>query len=153
MDDVTIARALHVVSVVLWIGGVGFVTTVLLPAVRHLKEPNERLEFFDWIERRFAREARFWTIVVGVTGFYMLARFDLWDRFSYPAYWWLDAMIAVWLLFTLMLFVVEPLFNVQTCSMAPPTSSADRLDHHFGDCGRQPWLAAVRVRRRLRSQY
>ena len=110
MDDVTIARALHVVSVVLWIGGVGFVTTVLLPAVRHLKEPNERLEFFDWIERRFAREARFWTIIVGVTGFYMLARFDMWDRFHYAAYWWLDAMIAVWLLFTLMLFVVEPLF-------------------------------------------
>jgi uncharacterized membrane protein len=33
MDDVTIARALHVLSVVLWIGGVGFVTTVLLPTV------------------------------------------------------------------------------------------------------------------------
>jgi uncharacterized membrane protein len=27
MDDVTIARALHVLSVILWIGGVGFVTT------------------------------------------------------------------------------------------------------------------------------
>lgn len=42
---------MHVVSVVLWIGGVAFVTTVLLPA---------------------------------------------------------DAMIAVWLLFTAMLFVIEP---------------------------------------------
>ena len=30
MDDVTIARALHVLSVILWIGGAGFVTTVLL---------------------------------------------------------------------------------------------------------------------------
>jgi uncharacterized membrane protein len=110
MDDVIIARALHVVSIVLWIGGVGFVTTVLLPAVRHLKEPNDRLEFFDRIERRFAREARLWVTIVGTTGFYMLVRFDLWDRFRYLAYWWIDAMIAVWLLFTLMLFVVEPLF-------------------------------------------
>jgi uncharacterized membrane protein len=69
MDDGTIARALHVVSVVLWIGGLGFVTTVLLPAVRHLKEPNDQLGFFDRIERRFAREARFWVTIVGVTGF------------------------------------------------------------------------------------
>jgi len=30
MDDVAIARALHVLAVVLWIGGVGLVTTVLL---------------------------------------------------------------------------------------------------------------------------
>jgi uncharacterized membrane protein len=109
MDDVAVARALHVASVVLWIGGVGFVSTVLLPAVRRLKAPNERMTFFDQIERRFARQARISTTIAGLTGFYMLYRFDLWDRFRYGAYWWLDAMVAVWLLFTLMLFVAEPL--------------------------------------------
>jgi uncharacterized membrane protein len=109
MDDVAVARALHVASVVLWIGGVGFVSTVLLPAVRRLKAPNERMTFFDQIERRFAWQARISTTIAGLTGFYMLYRFDLWDRLRYGAYWWLDAMIAVWLLFTLMLFVAEPL--------------------------------------------
>ena len=54
MDYVTIARAFHVVFVVAWIGGVGFVTTVLLPAVRSLKQRTERIELFDQIERRFA---------------------------------------------------------------------------------------------------
>jgi len=54
MDDVTIARALHVVSVVLWIGGVAFVTTVLLPAIRRLKSLQERMRLFDRIEQRFA---------------------------------------------------------------------------------------------------
>ena len=34
MDDFILARAVHVLSVLLWIGGVAFVTTVLLPAVR-----------------------------------------------------------------------------------------------------------------------
>jgi len=34
----------------------------------------------------------------------------LWDRFRSLAYWWMHAMVAVWLLFTLMLFVAEPLF-------------------------------------------
>lgn len=109
MDDVTIARALHVVAVVLWIGGVGFVTTVLLPAVRRLKAPGERMMFFDAIERRFAWQARISTALVGLTGLYMLGRLDLWDRFGYGAYWWMHAMVAVWLLFTVMLFVAEPL--------------------------------------------
>ena len=109
MDNVTTARALHVVFVLLWIGSVAFVTIVLLPAVRRLKAPQERMELFDQIERRFAAQARISTVIVGLTGFYMLYRFDLWDRFRYVAYWWLDAMVAVWLVFTTMLFVVEPL--------------------------------------------
>ncbi len=109
MDDVAIARALHVVFVVLWIGGVAFVTTVLLPAVRRLKAPHERMQLFDQIERRFAWQARISTAIVGLTGFYMVYRFDMWDRFRHAAYWWIDAMVAVWLVFTLMLFIVEPL--------------------------------------------
>jgi uncharacterized membrane protein len=34
MDDVNIARALHIAAVVIWIGGVAMATTVVLPAVR-----------------------------------------------------------------------------------------------------------------------
>ena len=79
----------------LWIGGVAFVTTVLLPAVRGLKSPQERMQLFDLIERRFAWQARLSIAIVGLTGFYMLYRFDMWDRFRHAAYWWIDAMIAV----------------------------------------------------------
>lgn len=110
MDDLAIARALHVLAVVLWIGGVAFVTTVLLPAVRRSKSPEERLAFFDAIEGRFAWQARITTLVAGLTGFYMVARFDLWDRFLAIRFWWMHAMVLVWLVFTAMLFVAEPLF-------------------------------------------
>jgi uncharacterized membrane protein len=110
MDDVTVARAIHIVFVVLWIGGVGFVTSVLLPAIRNLEAPGERMAFFHAIERRFAWQARVSTGLVGLTGLYLLVRLDLWDRFLYGAYWWMHAMVAVWLLFTVMLFVAEPLF-------------------------------------------
>ena len=41
----------------------------------------------------------------------MVQRLDLWDRFSSIKYWWMHAMLCVWLLFTLMLFVVEPLLK------------------------------------------
>ena len=110
MDEVTIARALHVLSVVLWIGGVAFVTSVLLPTVRRLKAPNDRLAFFDAIERRFAWQARITTVLAGLTGLDMLVRLDLWHHFLSVSYWWMHAMVVVWLLFTVMLFVAEPLF-------------------------------------------
>ena len=85
-------------------------TTVLLPATRAGAAPAERLAFFENVERRFAWQSRFTTVLVGLTGFYMLVRLDLWDRFVSPAYWWMHAMIAVWLVFTLIIFVAEPLF-------------------------------------------
>ena len=110
MDDVTLARAFHVLAVVLWIGGVAFVTTVLLPTVRDLKVPEEQVVFFEIAERRFGGQARVSTALAGLTGFYMIVRLDLWDRFLSSAYWWVHAMVMVWLLFTLMLFVAEPLF-------------------------------------------
>ena len=110
MDDVTLARALHVLVVVLWIGGVALVTTVLLPAVRDLHAPAERSVFFETIERRFGNQARMTTALAGLSGVYMLVRLDLWDRFLSLEYWWMHAMVAVWLLFTVMLFVAEPLF-------------------------------------------
>jgi uncharacterized membrane protein len=110
VDDVTLARAVHVLAVVLWIGGVGFVTTVLLPAVRRGTAPAEQLALFHAIERRFAWQARGTTLLAGLSGLYMVVRLDLWARFLLAGFWWMHAMVAVWLLFTLMLFVAEPWF-------------------------------------------
>jgi uncharacterized membrane protein len=109
MDEIAIARALHVFAVVMWIGGVSFVTTALLPAVRRLKSPDERVAFFDAIERRFASQARITTLLAGFTGLFMLIRLDLWDRFLSVSHWWMHAMVIVWLIFTAMLFVAEPM--------------------------------------------
>lgn len=110
MDDVAVARAIHVFGVVLWIGGVAFVTTVLLPAVRRMKSQEERVAFFEAVEGRFAWQARVTTLLVGLSGFHMVGRWNLWSRFHDPAYWWMHAMVIVWAIFTIMLFVAEPLF-------------------------------------------
>jgi hypothetical protein len=48
-------------------------------------------------------------VLVGLTGLYILSQLKLWDRFQYVGYWWMHAMVAVWLLFTALLFVAEPL--------------------------------------------
>jgi uncharacterized membrane protein len=109
MNDLALARVLHVLGVVLWIGGVAMVTTVLLPAVRGFKTAAERVAFFETIEHRFAWQARLTTLLTGLTGFYLIERLDAWSRFSSASFWWMHAMVLVWVLFTLMLFVLEPL--------------------------------------------
>lgn len=109
MNEYGLARALHVLGVVLWIGGVAMVTTVLLPAARRLQEPAARVEFFEEIERGFASQARLTTLITGASGFYLVHRLDLWERFAQAGYWWMHAMVAVWAIYTLVLFVLEPL--------------------------------------------
>ena len=109
MDDFVLARVVHVLGVVLWIGGVAFVTTVLLPGMKKLATPDERVAMFERMENGFAWQARLTTLVTGASGFYMLYVLDAWERFSDPSYWWLHALSALWLIFTVMLFVLEPL--------------------------------------------
>jgi uncharacterized membrane protein len=110
MTDLAFARALHVLGVVLWIGGVAMVTTVLLPAARRAPAGADPVRFFEEVERRFAAQARWTTLVVGASGFYLVERLELWARFASLHYWWMHAMAALWAVFTLMLFILEPLF-------------------------------------------
>jgi len=109
-DYFVLARALHVVGVVLWIGGVAFVTTVLIPALKHSADPDQRLGLFESLEGRFSFQAKLTTLVTGLSGFYLLSVIDGWSRYLDPQFWWLHLMTLVWILFTLVLFVFEPLF-------------------------------------------
>ncbi len=104
------ARVLHVLGVVIWIGGVAFVTTVVLPTVRRLPSAHEQIERFESIEGPFAPQARIATLVTGLSGFYMLHHLNAWGRYLDPSFWWVHLMTLVWLVFTLVLFVFEPLF-------------------------------------------
>ena len=49
-------------------------------------------------------------LLAGITGFYMLYVLDAWIRYTQFEYWWIHAMTAIWIVFTLILFVAEPLF-------------------------------------------
>lgn len=105
-----VARSLHVAGVVVWIGGVAFVTTVLLPALRHLGGGEKRLELFETLENRFAVQARIVTAVTGFSGFFMLNHLEAWPHYRQPQFWWLHLMTFVWAVFTLVLLGFEPWF-------------------------------------------
>ncbi|SKA30098.1 Uncharacterized membrane protein [Enhydrobacter aerosaccus] len=101
MEDVTFARAVHVLAVIHWIGGLCFVTTVVLPM-------RDKALFAE-IERRFSSQVRISVPLAGLSGLYMTWKLDVWDRFLQPGTWWMAAMALLWLLFMVILFVVEPL--------------------------------------------
>ena len=108
MDLHVLARVLHVLAVVHWIGGVAMVTLVILPQLRALP-PADRIATFEQLEGRFGGQAKLSTLVAGLSGLWMLWLTDGWGLFLVPAYWWLHLMVAVWAIFTLVLFVLEPL--------------------------------------------
>ncbi|NQY26361.1 MAG: hypothetical protein HRT92_04205 [Piscirickettsiaceae bacterium] len=109
-DYFVLSRAIHVVGVVLWIGGVAFVTTVLLPSIKKITDTDNRLALFEQLEGRFAVQARIVTLITGLAGFYMLSVMDAWHRYQDIHFWWLHLMTFIWIIFTIVLFVLEPLF-------------------------------------------
>ena len=111
VDDVTFARALHVLGVIHWIGGLAFVTLVVLPLARSRSTAKEGLALFKTVERRFSAQVRVSVPLVGATGLWMTYRQDFWGRFVDPRFWWMGAMLGLWLVFMLMVFVAEPLLH------------------------------------------
>lgn len=108
LNGLLLARALHVLGVVVWIGGVYMVTCIILPALRRGSLGSDRLAAFHAVENRFKWHARSAVIVVGASGLYLLQKLNLWRLFAQLDYWWLHAMVIVWTLFALLLFVIEP---------------------------------------------
>jgi uncharacterized membrane protein len=129
IDWGSLARAIHILSVVVWIGGVSLVTTALLPAMK--QNPTEQwMREFDEVERRFAPQARVAVLLVLLSGLYMLYAYDLWNRFAEARFWWMHLMVGVWLLFAVLLFVVEPLtmqHTVRDRRQAPSRAALTRL--------------------------
>src|SRR5664279_3092040 len=110
MDDAAFARAIHELSVALWIGGVGFVTTVLMPVICLTRPSQERLAAFQPFGNFFAWQASINVALAGLSGFYITYRFDLWGRFGSGQFWWMGAMLGLWLVYAVKLSNVELLF-------------------------------------------
>ena len=104
------ARALHVIGVVLWIGGVAFVTTVLIPSLKNINDSTNKLWLFEQLEGKFSFQAKLTTLLTGISGFYMVEVMNAWDRYQQLQFWWMHLMALIWIVFTLVLFVLEPLF-------------------------------------------
>jgi uncharacterized membrane protein len=104
MTTLNILLAVHVLSVVWWIGGVFTVTASLLPLFDRLPA-DERIQWIQRFEGRFANQARIAMLLAGISGAWMYALLP--GEITHT--WWIGLMLLVWVLFAIMLFVAEPL--------------------------------------------
>ncbi len=86
-------------------------TIIVLPLARSRPTGEEGFVFFASVERRFAAQVRFSIPLAGATGLWMTYRMDIWGRFADPHFWWMPAMLGLFLVFVLMVFVLEPLLH------------------------------------------
>jgi hypothetical protein len=63
----------------------------------------------------------------------MIWKLSLWDRFLDPSFWLMHAIVLVWLVFTIVFFVAEPLFLHRWFERAARARSQQtfRLIHRF----------------------
>ena len=65
MTEFAVAIVIHVLAMVLWVGGVGMVTTVVIPIVRRLPADAHTVGMFEAIQKRFAWKAMFMVLIAG----------------------------------------------------------------------------------------
>lgn len=68
----TLMLVLHVFAVIVWIGGVTFVTTVVFPMMYKTEGSLEKALLFQRIEHRFVKMVRWLIAIVGLTGVHLL---------------------------------------------------------------------------------
>ena len=95
------ALAIHVLSIVIWIGGVAFVTLVTFPMILRVEKSLDQVLMFQGVEHRFAKIAKAMVILAGLSGFYLIYEKGL----SFGV--WI--MISVWTFYASLLFGLEKL--------------------------------------------
>lgn len=68
----TILLIIHVICVIIWIGGVAFVTIVIFPMLYRTEGSLEKALLFQGVEHRFAGMVKWLIAIVGATGFWLL---------------------------------------------------------------------------------
>lgn len=108
----SVLTAIHVLGVVIWIGGVAFVTIVVFPMIMRMEGSIEKMVLFQGIEHRFAKIAKISVAVVGITGAWMLQLTGEWKTLFSTVGIGPTLMVIVWTFYVLVLLFEARLFKV-----------------------------------------
>jgi hypothetical protein len=90
---------------------------------------------FERVEKLFAFQTRWTLVVAGLSGLYLVERLALWPRFAEVRFWWMHAMVGLWLLYAIALFVLEPLVLrrrfAERLKRDPDGALARMMRHHW----------------------
>ncbi|MCC6544173.1 MAG: hypothetical protein IT392_06670 [Nitrospirae bacterium] len=100
---------IHLLTVIIWIGGLSFITIIIIPMLIKWDDPLQKVLTFQRIEHRFAPVARVYNVITGLTGFVMVYLTG-WHKLYLTAKGLpLLIMTLIWLIWFIMLFGLEPL--------------------------------------------
>lgn len=107
---VPVITAIHVVTVLLWIGGVSFVTIIIFPMLVRMGDSLEKVLMFQSVENVFVRLARYYVVVVGITGFLLLYLTDQFSKLFTMETLGITFMLIVWGLYSFILLFERKIF-------------------------------------------
>ncbi len=99
----------HIAAVILWIGGLAFVTAIVLPMAIKTPDALQKVLTFQRVEHRFAPLARWYNIITGISGFAMVWLLGLQGIYFTKAGLALTFMTGVWVFWFVMLVGLEPI--------------------------------------------
>jgi uncharacterized membrane protein len=107
----TILLIIHVICVIIWIGGVAFVTLVIFPMMYQTEGSLEKALMFQRVEHKFAGMVRWLIGIVGITGFWLLSEKYGFSILAQGRAIGIDIMIFAWALYTTTLLSEKKIFS------------------------------------------
>lgn len=98
---------LHVISVVIWIGGVSFVTLIVFPALGRMEDSMAKVSFFMGFEKMFQLLAKILIIIVGSTGILLFLERGGFVALTQEETFLLSYKFFIWLFYFILLFGAE----------------------------------------------
>ncbi len=106
----TILLIIHILCVIVWIGGVTFVTTVIFPMMYRTEGSLEKALLFQGVEHRFAAIVKWVIAITGATGLWILAAKYGFGILAQPRGIGIVIMIFAWALYTTVLLSERKIF-------------------------------------------
>ena len=133
----------HLLTVILWIGGLGFITTMVFPIILRTPDALAKVLLFRRIEHRFAGTARIYNLVTGASGIVMVLLMGWQSLYTKRQGLPLLVMTLIWVFWFVMLFGLEPLIIRKMLERMMKDTEKMDIDAVFSRMNRMHWLLLV----------
>lgn len=131
---------IHLLTVILWIGGLVFVTGIVLPMVIKTPDALQKVLTFQRVEHRFAPLAKWYNIITGISGFVMVWQMG-WHKLYFTREGLaLTFMTGVWVFWFVMLVGLEPIVIRKMLEKMARESDKMDIDGIFNKVKKLHWF-------------
>lgn len=134
---------IHLLTVILWIGGLAFVTIIILPMA--IKNPDAlgKVLMFQRVEHRFAPLARIFVLITGISGFAMVLQMGWQNLYFTRAGVPLTVMTAIWVFWLVMLWGLEPLVIKKILENMAKSGAKMEIETIFARMNKLHWMMVL----------